>query len=113
MGNMVLSFSEAFKKIASTDSPPGLPRITLRHLVYFVAAARNESALRAAQELNVSPPAISVGEPVGPGLFAAARNPPEQQLQPGLQGDDRAGEFLVAVGFGGPGEGDLTGCTGT
>ena len=59
MGNMVLSFSEAFKKIASTDSPPGLPRITLRHLVYFVAAARNESALRAAQELNVSPPAIS------------------------------------------------------
>src|SRR5260370_16648160 len=59
MGNMVLSFSEAFKKVASTDSPPGLPRITLRHLVYFVAAARNESALRAAHELNVSPPAIS------------------------------------------------------
>jgi len=59
MGNMLLSFSEAFKKAPSTNTPLGLPRITLRHLVYFAAAARNESALRAAQELNVSPPAIS------------------------------------------------------
>jgi DNA-binding transcriptional LysR family regulator len=59
MGNMVLSFSEAFSSIPSTDNPLGLPRVTLRHLVYFAAAARNESALRAAQELNVSPPAIS------------------------------------------------------
>jgi len=37
----------------------GIPRITLRQLVYFAAAARLGSALRAAEELSISPPAIS------------------------------------------------------
>jgi DNA-binding transcriptional LysR family regulator len=59
MESMVLSFSEAFSEISSRGNQFGLPRITLRHLVYFTAAARNESVLRAAAELNVSPPAIS------------------------------------------------------
>ena len=59
MGSMVLSFGEAFSEVTSGESQFGLPRVTLRHLVYFAAAARNESALRAAKELNVSPPAIS------------------------------------------------------
>ena len=59
MGTMVLSFKEAFSRGPTTTSLPGIPRITLRHLVYFSAAARNESVLRAAHELNVSPPAIS------------------------------------------------------
>lgn len=59
MASMVLSFSEAFSEITSRGNQFGLPRITLRHLVYFAAAARNESVLRAAAELNVSPPAIS------------------------------------------------------
>ncbi len=60
-GSMMLSFGEAFstETPASAEGELGIPRITLRHLVYFAAAARNESALRAAEELNVSPPAIS------------------------------------------------------
>jgi DNA-binding transcriptional LysR family regulator len=63
MGSMVVSFGEAFWEGApapgASEPSLGLPRITLRHLVYFVAAARNESVLRSAEELNVSPPAIS------------------------------------------------------
>jgi DNA-binding transcriptional LysR family regulator len=61
MGSMVLSFSETFSDATqgSTDSASGIPRITLRQLIYFAAAAEKESALRAAEELNVSPPAIS------------------------------------------------------
>lgn len=43
---------------ASADDG-GIPRITLRQLVYFAAAARHGSALRAAEELSISPPAIS------------------------------------------------------
>jgi DNA-binding transcriptional LysR family regulator len=37
----------------------GIPHITLRQLVYFAAAARHSSALRAAETLNISPPAVS------------------------------------------------------
>jgi DNA-binding transcriptional LysR family regulator len=63
MGNMVASFGETFSAESTRSSGSGeaiaLPRITIRHLVYFAAAANNESALRAAKELNVSPPAIS------------------------------------------------------
>jgi DNA-binding transcriptional LysR family regulator len=63
MGNMVASFGESFSAELTKSSSPSeaitLPRITIRHLVYFATAANNESALRAAQELNVSPPAIS------------------------------------------------------
>jgi len=63
MGNMVQSFGQAFGRnslgVSEAESDIGIPRITLRHLVYFSAAAENESALRAAERLNVSPPAIS------------------------------------------------------
>jgi len=61
MGNMVLSFAEAFSDSpqGTAETATGIPRITLRQLVYFAAAAENQSALRAAEELNVSPPAIS------------------------------------------------------
>ena len=61
MSSLVRSFSSAFSDLLDNDTETGLamPRITLRQLVYFVAAAENESALRAAQALNVSPPAIS------------------------------------------------------
>src|ERR1700676_5326316 len=61
MGNMVLSFAEAFSDSpqGTAEAATGIPRITLRQLVYFAAAAENQSALRAAEELNVSPPAIS------------------------------------------------------
>jgi DNA-binding transcriptional LysR family regulator len=63
MGNMVASFAETFSaeaiRSAGSAEAIALPRITIRHLVYFAAAANNESALRAAKELNVSPPAIS------------------------------------------------------
>jgi hypothetical protein len=45
---------------------------------------------------------VLVGQPVGTGLLAAPRDPPEQrpmrdaaELQPGLQGDDRAGELAL------------------
>ncbi len=41
------------------DEDLGIPRITLRQLVYFAAAARHGSALRAAEELSISPPAVS------------------------------------------------------
>jgi DNA-binding transcriptional LysR family regulator len=61
--NMVASFGETFSSDSAGSSSSAaalaLPRITIRHLVYFAAAANNESALRAAEELNVSPPAIS------------------------------------------------------
>jgi DNA-binding transcriptional LysR family regulator len=61
MGSMVLSFAEAFSEGPQgfADPASGIPRITLRQLIYFAAAAENQSALRAAEELNVSPPAIS------------------------------------------------------
>ncbi|WP_213769743.1 LysR family transcriptional regulator [Bradyrhizobium sp. dw_78] len=63
MGNMVQSFGQAFgddiSGVSESESGLGIPRITLRHLIYFSAAAENESALRAAEQLNVSPPAIS------------------------------------------------------
>ncbi len=63
MGNMVQSFGQAFGAdllgASEAERETGIPRLTLRHLVYFSAAAENESALRAAEQLNVSPPAIS------------------------------------------------------
>jgi DNA-binding transcriptional LysR family regulator len=63
MGNMVQSFGQAFghdpAAASESEAEIGIPRITLRYLVYFSAAAENESALRAAEQLNVSPPAIS------------------------------------------------------
>jgi len=37
-----------------------LPKITLKHLAYFVAAADHESVTRAAESLNVSAPSISL-----------------------------------------------------
>lgn len=39
---------------------PGIPRVTMRQLSYFVATARCESIARAAEELHVSSPSISV-----------------------------------------------------
>jgi DNA-binding transcriptional LysR family regulator len=61
MGSMVLPFGETFSDATQelVETAGGVPRITLRQLVYFATAAENESALRAAIELNVSPPAIS------------------------------------------------------
>ncbi len=62
MNSMISSFNVAFSQSSDAGrelQQNSLPRITLRHLVYFVAAATNESAIRAAEQLNVSPPAIS------------------------------------------------------
>ena len=61
MGSMVFSFSEsaAAEALQLGDDKFSVPHITLRQLIYFAAAAQNESALRAAESLNVSPPAIS------------------------------------------------------
>ncbi|MBJ3778135.1 LysR substrate-binding domain-containing protein [Acuticoccus mangrovi] len=62
MKSMMLPYNLAFSEDAEAprnDQPTGIPRITMRQLVYFVAAATNESAIRAAEQLNVSPPAIS------------------------------------------------------
>lgn len=62
--SMLLSFASSFSSLPSSSAPPPddaleIPRITLRQLTYFAAAARHGSALRAAEELNISPPAIS------------------------------------------------------
>lgn len=61
MANRILSFSAAVSSNTDAAIPlaKNIPRITLRQLIYFAAAANQESALRAAEELNVSPPAIS------------------------------------------------------
>lgn len=61
MTSLVRTFSSAFSDLLDTDAEKGLgmPRITLRQLVYFSSAAELESAVRAAEALNVSPPAIS------------------------------------------------------
>lgn len=61
MPSMVSSFSSAFSGLLDKDSKNTLsiPHLTLRQLVYFAAAAEHESAVRAAETLNVSPPAIS------------------------------------------------------
>ena len=45
--------------VSSAEEGIGIPRITLRQLTYFASAARHGSALRAAEELNISPPAVS------------------------------------------------------
>src|SRR5688572_21274962 len=61
MSSLVRSFSSAFSDLLDSDTEKGLgmPRITLRQLIYFSSAAEHESAVRAAEALNVSPPAIS------------------------------------------------------
>ncbi|MCK9908763.1 LysR family transcriptional regulator [Microbacteriaceae bacterium K1510] len=61
MPSMVSSFSSAFSGLLDKDakSTLSIPHLTLRQLVYFSAAAEHESAVRAAEALNVSPPAIS------------------------------------------------------
>ena len=64
MANRILSFNAAVSgdsdAVNSLNSlAKNIPRITLRQLTYFAAAANQESALRASEELNVSPPAIS------------------------------------------------------
>lgn len=76
MASMVSSFSSSFSGHLDKDSKSALsiPHLTLRQLVYFAAAAEHESAVRAAEALNVSPPAISAAiacleKVVGQSLF--------------------------------------------
>jgi DNA-binding transcriptional LysR family regulator len=61
MSSTLLSFKAAFSELLDVASPEdaGAPRITLKQLSYFVSAAQNQSIVRAAEALNVSPPAIS------------------------------------------------------
>jgi DNA-binding transcriptional LysR family regulator len=61
MSSSLLSFKAAFSDLLDVATPEdaGAPRITLKQLSYFVSAAQNQSVVRAAESLNVSPPAIS------------------------------------------------------
>ncbi len=62
MDSMLLPFGSSFSPGANSsldEEAPGIPRITIRQLTYFASAARHGSALRAAEELNISPPAVS------------------------------------------------------
>ena len=61
MSSTLLSFKAAFSDLLDVASvtDKSAPRITLKQLSYFVSAAQNQSVARAAEALNVSPPAIS------------------------------------------------------
>jgi DNA-binding transcriptional LysR family regulator len=61
MSSTLLSFKAAFSDLldVSARDDETTPRITLKQLSYFVAAAQHQSVARAAATLNVSPPAIS------------------------------------------------------
>jgi DNA-binding transcriptional LysR family regulator len=61
MSSALLSFKAAFSDLldGSARDDESTPRITLKQLSYFVAAAQHQSVARAAATLNVSPPAIS------------------------------------------------------
>ncbi|MDX3906234.1 MAG: LysR family transcriptional regulator [Pigmentiphaga sp.] len=56
---MPTGFAAPGHRAQLAEEASGIPRITLRQLVYFAAAAKHGSALRAAEELSISPPAIS------------------------------------------------------
>jgi DNA-binding transcriptional LysR family regulator len=61
MNSPLLSFKAAFSDLldVASSGDEGAPRITLKQLNYFVSAAQNQSVARAAEALNVSPPAVS------------------------------------------------------